>query len=73
MRGAIPALPNTPPWRGAQLKSTGTALLLLSFYFTSRPTWYVNSVRTHLENTHTSDWSFETTLVYYYPLANKRI
>jgi hypothetical protein len=23
-RGAIPPLPNTPSWRGAQLKSTGT-------------------------------------------------
>jgi hypothetical protein len=29
MRGAIPSLPNTPSWRGAQLKkSTGTALPL---------------------------------------------
>jgi len=27
MRGAIPPLPNTPSWRGAQLKkSTGTTL-----------------------------------------------
>jgi hypothetical protein len=25
MRGAIPPLPNTPSWRGAQEKSTGTA------------------------------------------------
>jgi len=29
MRGAIPSLPNTPSWRGAQLKkSPGTTLLL---------------------------------------------
>jgi hypothetical protein len=28
MRGAIPPLPNMPPWRGARLeKSTGTTLL----------------------------------------------
>jgi len=26
MRGAIPPLPNTPSWRGAQEKSTGTTL-----------------------------------------------
>jgi hypothetical protein len=30
MRGAIPPLPNTPSWRGAQLKSTGTTLPLPS-------------------------------------------
>jgi hypothetical protein len=23
MRGAVPSLPNTPSWRGAQLKNTG--------------------------------------------------
>jgi hypothetical protein len=28
MRGAIPPLPNTPSWRAAQLKSTGTTLSL---------------------------------------------
>jgi len=33
MRGAIPPLPNTPSWRGAQLKkSTGTTLLLTEHY-----------------------------------------
>jgi hypothetical protein len=28
MRGAILPLPNTPPWCGVQVKSTGTTLLL---------------------------------------------
>jgi hypothetical protein len=28
MRGAIPPLPNTPPWRGARLKNTETLLPL---------------------------------------------
>jgi hypothetical protein len=28
MRGAVPPFPNTPLWRGAQLKNTGTALTL---------------------------------------------
>jgi hypothetical protein len=28
MRGALPPLPNTPSWRGAQLKNTGTTLPL---------------------------------------------
>jgi len=33
MRGAIPPLPNTPSWRGAQLKkSTGTTLPYLYLY-----------------------------------------
>jgi len=26
MNGSIPPLPNTPSWRGAQLKNTGTIL-----------------------------------------------
>jgi hypothetical protein len=36
MSGAIPALPNMPSWRGAQLKrSTGTTLLYITLlYFT---------------------------------------
>jgi len=29
MNGAIPPLPNTPSWRGAQLKNTGTILSYL--------------------------------------------
>jgi hypothetical protein len=32
MCGAIPPLPNTPSWRGAQLKSTGTTLPLPVLY-----------------------------------------
>jgi len=29
MSGTMPSLPNTPPWRGARLKNTGTTLLYL--------------------------------------------
>jgi hypothetical protein len=28
MRGAIPSLPNTPSWRGAQLKKKSTGITL---------------------------------------------
>jgi hypothetical protein len=32
MRGTIPPLPNTPPWRGVQLKNTEVTLLHLTTF-----------------------------------------
>jgi hypothetical protein len=36
MRGSVPPLPNTPPWRGAQLNKGTTLLLPCQIYFVLR-------------------------------------
>jgi hypothetical protein len=44
MRGAIPPLPNTPSWRGAQLKAQGQICLYFIVKFAPNhlptPCWY---------------------------------
>jgi hypothetical protein len=49
MRGVIPPLPNTPPWRGAQLKIGAQGLYLylyLYLYLTSIFIFFVDFEKT---------------------------
>jgi len=42
MRGTIPPFPNTPSWRGAQLKAQGHLYLYLTLYIKWKSTVSLN-------------------------------